>query len=191
MLALSEVPVRQPAAARHGDELLETARGGDRRAVERLLTRVLPRVRNLARYLVRSDSDADDVAQEALAIVYRKLDSYTGEGAFQAWVDRIVVRAAFAHHRRVKARQEGTLAPTAAEPSAPAPEASSDFLARRRMAAALDTLPEEQRLALVMHHVLELSVPEIAAEVSAPEETVRSRLRLGRERLRSKISEEG
>ena len=46
-------------------------------------------------------------------------------------------------------------------------------------------MPHEQRHALVLHHVLGLSVPEIARETEAPDETVRSRLRLGMERLRA------
>jgi RNA polymerase sigma-70 factor (ECF subfamily) len=56
------------------------------------------------------------------------------------------------------------------------------------MARALDTLPFEQRHALVLHHVLEMSVPEVAEEMRAPIETVRSRLRLGRVRLRELLS---
>jgi len=173
------------------DDDLEAARAGDRAAAERLLLDLLPRVRNLARYLMRGDSSADDVAQEALSIVYRKLGSYTGEGKFSSWVDRIVARAAFAHYRRVKARQETELPASEAEDAGAltAPGRSFDFVARRRLAAALDTLPEDQRVAVVMHHVLDLSVPEIAAEVSAPEETIRSRLRLGRARLRTQMEQ--
>ena len=174
------------------DEVLEAARAGDRAATERLLLRVLPRARNLARYLMRGDSDADDVAQDALSIVYRKLGSYAGEGSFSAWVDRIVMRAAFAHYRRVRARNERSLPVPEAAPVGTTidPQPAGDYLARRRMVAALDSLPEEQHVALVMHHVLDLSVPEIAAELSIPEETVRSRLRLGRARLRTQMRPE-
>jgi RNA polymerase sigma-70 factor (ECF subfamily) len=134
---------------------------------------------------MRGDADADDVAQDALSLAYRKLGSYKGEGKFSSWVDRIVVRSAFAHLRRTKARQEVRVEEVEEAEALPGENGSSDYLARRRLVAALDVLQEDQRIALVMHHVLEMSVPEIAAEVSAPEETVRSRLRLGRARVRS------
>jgi RNA polymerase sigma-70 factor (ECF subfamily) len=59
-----------------------------------------------------------------------------------------------------------------------------EYADRRRAVAILDALPPEQRHAVVMHHVLGMSVPEIARELGIPAETVRSRLRLARTRLR-------
>ncbi|HOU94740.1 MAG TPA: sigma factor-like helix-turn-helix DNA-binding protein [Polyangiaceae bacterium] len=63
-----------------------------------------------------------------------------------------------------------------------------EYLRRRRLVRHLDALPLEQRHALVLHHVLELTVPEIARELATPEETVRSRLRLARLRLRESLA---
>src|SRR5687767_14508363 len=60
-----------------------------------------------------------------------------------------------------------------------------DYLRRRELVRLLDALSEEQRTALVLHFVLELSVAEIAEQVGVPMETVRSRLRLGKARLRT------
>ena len=57
-----------------------------------LLTEILPRVRNLVRYLVRGDEDVDDIAQDALVAVMEDLRGYRGEGRFESWVDRIVAR---------------------------------------------------------------------------------------------------
>ena len=178
-----------PPRAAGVERFLAAARRGDREATERLLLELLPRVRNLVRYLVRGDADVDDIAQEALSIVFRKLDSYRADGPFTAWVDRIVARGAFAHRRKVVDRQEVALSAadiSNAHGSSHA-ERTDDYLARRALVRQLDTLPQEQRDALVMHHVLGMSVPEIAAEISAPEETIRSRLRLGRARLRALV----
>jgi RNA polymerase sigma-70 factor (ECF subfamily) len=52
------------------------------------------------------------------------------------------------------------------------------------MVRLLDQIPAEQRETVVLHHVMELTVPEIAAEMAVPAETVRSRLRLAMARLR-------
>ena len=169
------------------EALVRPTLDGDRAAAERLLSGLLPRIRNLARYLLRGDQDVDDVAQEALSVVYRRLETYRGEGAFLAWVDRIAARATFSFRKRTRARREVLHAEadeisTAEQEPPSGPEA---YVTRRRLAALLDTIPQEQRDALVMHHVLGLSVPEIAEELSLSAETIRSRLRLGRARLRA------
>ncbi len=137
------------------------------------------------RYLVRGDSEADDLAQDALIAVLRGLPTFRGEAPFESWADRVVVRATFAGLKRRRresvdrSQAEAELREARSEPAPP-----DDFDARRRAVAILDALPEEQRHAMVMRHVLEMSVPEIAADVGAPVETVRSRLRLARGRLR-------
>jgi RNA polymerase sigma-70 factor (ECF subfamily) len=59
-----------------------------------------------------------------------------------------------------------------------------EYLSRRHAIRLLDLLPTEQRQVVVLHHVMEMSVPEIASELAIPFETVRSRLRLARQRLR-------
>lgn len=59
-----------------------------------------------------------------------------------------------------------------------------EYVARRRAVRMLDTLSDEQRRAVVLHHVVGLSVPEVAEELSIPFETARSRLRLGMGKLR-------
>jgi RNA polymerase sigma-70 factor (ECF subfamily) len=166
---------------------IEAAVRGDSRAAERLLTSLLPRVRNLVRYLVRGDREIDDIAQEALVAVVRGLGSFRGEGTLEAWVDRVVVRATFAYlrRRRVDAQATPALVADLELVGASTPLGPDEYLSRRRAIAALDELPVDQRHAVVLHHVLELSVPEIATELAIPFETVRSRLRLARARLRA------
>jgi RNA polymerase sigma-70 factor, ECF subfamily len=178
------------------DSRVRAAAAGDRDAAQALLLALLPRIRNLVRYLIRGDADTDDLAQEALIAILRGLGSFRGESSFERWADRVAVRATFAGIRR-RRRESSDLA--AAEPelrlatSVATPD--DEFADRRQAAALLDALPLEQRHAMVMHHVLGMSVPEIARELGVPAETVRSRLRLGRTRLRelgmSTTDEEG
>lgn len=167
------------------DARVAAAVAGDRRAIESLVAELLPRIRNLVRYLVRGDSDADDLAQEALVAIVRGLPSHRGEGSFQAWADRVAVRATFAglrKARRIRARLDGA----ADLASVPHPDGPPDEYAQRRAAVRLlDQIPDEQRHVLALHHVLGLSVPEIAEELAIPFETVRSRLRIGIAKLRA------
>jgi RNA polymerase sigma-70 factor (ECF subfamily) len=167
------------------DPRLAAAVSGDRQALESLVTELLPRVRNLVRYLVRGDSSVDDIAQEALVAIVRGLPSHRGEGTLRAWADRVTARVTFAHLR--KNRRTTSHVDAGADLAAvPDPEGRPDeYTARRKAVEMLDKLPNDQRQALVMHHVLGLSVPEIARELDIPFETVRSRLRIGIAKLRS------
>jgi RNA polymerase sigma-70 factor (ECF subfamily) len=161
------------------------ARGGDRAATQALFTALLPRVRNLVRFLVRGDADIDDISQEALVAIIRGLGSFRADGTLKSWVDRVVVRATFAFirkRRREPASSRNRLDLLDSEATVTAQP--DDYLSRRRAVAALDELPLEQRHAIVLHHVLEMSVPEIADQLDMPAETVRSRLRLARAKLR-------
>jgi RNA polymerase sigma-70 factor (ECF subfamily) len=164
--------------------LLARAQSGDREALRRLLAELLPRIRNLVRYLVRSDDDVDDIVQDALVTIVRRLETYRAEGALESWADRLVARATFAELQRrgQRRRIEPTIGETTAGASGPTQD---EYVTRRRVVAALDLLPEPQRHALVLHHVLEMNVREIALELGVSQETIRSRLRLARTKLRA------
>gem|GEM_PF-424685 len=169
-------------------EDVDAAVAGDEGAATRIARQLVPRVRNLVRYLVRDDRDVDDMSQEALIAVLRGLSSYRGDGRFLSWADRVVARSTFhsLKRRRVREHRFVELDELSPNPSGEQRTArSEDFLQRRQLATALDGLPDEQRHTLVLHHVLSMTVPEIAAEMQIPGETVRSRLRLGRQRLRA------
>jgi RNA polymerase sigma-70 factor, ECF subfamily len=171
-------------------QLLEAAAGGDRRAAEALVRALLPRVRNLVRYFVRGDSEVDDIAQESLLNILRGAGTYRAEGNVRSWADRIVVRTVFAHIRRARVAQARHVEYTPDLAPVSDGETGQSFLARRKAVRALDSVPDEQREVLVMHHVLGLSVKEIADESGTPFETVRSRLRLGMARLRSALGDD-
>ncbi|MDB4990423.1 MAG: polymerase sigma-70 factor, subfamily [Myxococcaceae bacterium] len=166
---------------------LANAARGDRGAAEQLLRALLPRVRNLVRYFVRGDAEVDDLAQESLVTILRALPGYRGEGSVHSWADRIVVRVVFAQLRRTRASHKLLVEYKPELLELPANESAQRFLARRQAVRALDELPDEQRDVLVMHHVMGLSVREIAGELDTAFETVRSRLRLGMARLRAAL----
>jgi RNA polymerase sigma-70 factor (ECF subfamily) len=73
----------------------------------------------------------------------------------------------------------------------PRNEQPDEYTLRRKTVRMLDDLPDDQRQALVMHHVVGLSVPELAAELGIPFETARSRLRLGVQKLREQLRRRG
>ena len=170
--------------------LAEAAAQGDRKAAEALLRALLPRVRNLVRYFVRGDAEVDDISQEALVAVLKGLAGFRGEGAVQAWADRIVVRSVFAHIRKTRVNDKRHVEYTPDLVPVSNDQSAQSFLARRKAVRALDDVPDDQRQVLVMHHVTGLGVREIAEELSIPFETVRSRLRLGMARLRTALGDD-
>lgn len=170
-------------------DLANRARGGDPAATEQLFLQLLPRVRNLVRYLVRGDRDVDDLSQDALVMILKGMHGYRAEGPFRAWVDRVVARSVFATLKRRAS------APPVAERDAEAVESPiasgghEAYCMRRKLVDWLDRLPEAQRIALVLHYVMGLTIPEAASELGVAEETLRSRLRLAKDRLRSVIED--
>jgi len=166
------------------------AAGGDREAAEQLLRSLLPRVRNLVRYFVRSDSEVDDLAQESMVRVLKGISTYRGEGSVQAWSDSVVARTVFSHFRRVRTREHRSVEYEAHHTPQQASHGACGHLAQQRALYALEVLSTEQRQVLLMHHVAGHSVREIAEALRLPFETVRSRLRVGMLRLRAIVTEE-
>src|SRR5262245_34901946 len=66
----------------------------------------MPRVYNLARRMLGNDADAEDVTQDVLLQVVRKLDTFRGESAFPTWLHRVTVNAALANRRKRAVREE-------------------------------------------------------------------------------------
>jgi RNA polymerase sigma-70 factor (ECF subfamily) len=164
---------------------------GQHGSAESLLVDLLPRVRNLVRYLVRGDSDVEDISQEALIALLHGLPSYRGDGLLNSWADRVVARTTFLWLKRMRDSREPRSHEQEALVAVPSEDAPLDeYVHRQHVVTLLDHIPNEQRHALVLHHVMEMSVPEIAAELSTPLETVRSRLRLGRAALRALAAKE-
>jgi len=167
------------------DPRIAKATAGDKVAAQQLLKDILPRVRNLVRYLVRGDVDVDDMTQQALLAVLRGLPTFRAEGKWLSWVDRITAREALAYQkkkrnsqRKLHAYQED-LSVLQENTSA-----RSEYMARRDLARRLDQLPEAQRNVVVLHHVVGMTVPELSEHLKIPFETAKSRLRLGMKKLR-------
>lgn len=169
---------------------MRAAARGDRAAAERLARALLPRVRNLVRYLVRGDDEVDDIAQMALIDVLQGVGTFRGDAPVERWADRIVARATFRQLKRSRVRlARETLETEPRDPAAPT-DAEQRYLSRRAAARVLDRLPEAQRVAVVLHHAAGFSVPEIADMEGVSPDTIKSRIRLGVGKLRATVGPE-
>lgn len=145
------------------------------------------RLVRLAYLICSNPADAADAVQRGLEQAWRRRDSLRDESRLRPWLDRVIVREAIRLGRRPWYRRVlsldssvGWIEPTFATPDA------TEWLALR---AAFDRLPAEQRAVIALHLYWGYSVADTAQIVEVPVETVRSRLRIAKERLRRELVE--
>jgi RNA polymerase sigma-70 factor (ECF subfamily) len=168
------------------DALVEQARSGDRSATEELLRLLAPRVHAVCRRICIGTHDADDAAQEAMIAIVRGLPRFDGRSSLTTWVHRVTTNACLDELRRIRRRPVPSESTTEDElpESSPGPEDHVLGASQRRdLAAALECLPEEYRVAVVLRDVADLDYAEISETLSIPIGTVRSRIARGRGRL--------
>ena len=175
--------------ARIFDEYLAAAaRAGDRAAFGELAARWQPKLLAHAWRLTGEGEAARDVVQEAWTDIVKGLHRLDDARAFPAWAYRIVTRrAADAIRRRQRMRRldaEYAAEPLLAEQGATEIEANADAAPLRR---AIASLPREQRAAVALFYTEDFSVAEIAAALSVPAGTVKTRLMHARRKLREAL----
>jgi RNA polymerase sigma-70 factor (ECF subfamily) len=161
---------------------------GDVSAQRTLATRLYGRAGRLTRSLVRSATDAEDAAQSGMLEVLRSAKGYRGESSVERWADRIVVRTTL-RLARERRRKQGVLEDDAAVEAAVAPieEREAAEATPRSADQYLRHLPEPLREVLVLRHVLECSIEEIAETCGVSPNTVKDRLLRARESMRRMI----
>jgi RNA polymerase sigma-70 factor (ECF subfamily) len=168
---------------RADDELVRAAASGDPDALDTLLARHVDRLHAVCRRICGADA-AFDATQNSLIAITRSVARFDGRASFSTWTHRIAVNAALdevrrARRRAVPASDRLDLHEVAA-PAAAGPERVAD---RLDLDAALATLSDEFRTAVVLRDVADLDYAEIAAVLDVPIGTVRSRIARGRAAL--------
>jgi RNA polymerase sigma-70 factor (ECF subfamily) len=174
------------------DGLVRRARTGDATAFEALVDTRIERCYRLAFSILSNEADAADATQDALVSAWRQLPRLRDTAAFDGWLNRIVANAALmARRRRVRRREvSGRPADPGGERSQPEPR--QDLHARTQMdemvdndaiGRAFDRLRPQDRMILVLHHVEERPVAEIAQSLGIPVGTAKWRLHAARTAL--------
>lgn len=128
-------------------------------------------------------SDAEDSVQEAFSRAWQNWNKVGAYGDAESWVRSVAFRISVSAWRKAVNRFSAHTRSHAGEELA---GLSPDRLA---IVAALRRIPAEQRQVIVLHHLLDRSVEEIAREVGAPAGTVKARLARGRRALAPHLSE--
>lgn len=176
--------------------LVRRAQAGDREAFGLLVERYMRRAYYSALALVGTREDALDLSQEAFARAFRARRTIDPDRPFYAWLYQILRRLCFNFLRDRRARAmkldaaAAWLADEAAGRAQPGPEeAYARVDARRRVAAAIEQLPEREREVLALKEFEGLTYREIAELVDIPIGTVMSRLYAARQRLAAALEE--
>lgn len=182
------------------EELVELAQQGDYAAYEEIVRRYQDKAFRLAFSLMKNESDAQDVVQEAFLNMYRKLETFEGKSQFGSWMYRVVTNAALMRLRKKRRRSEVPVEPDETEfeeddyyvTSVPewrvrADEAAENRELREQIIEAVDELSPKSQTVFLLKEVEGLSLKEIAEVLDLSVGGVKSRLHRARLHLRATL----
>lgn len=163
---------------------------GDAGAYDYLVSKYLRRVVSIAWNIVRNRDDAEDLGQEAFVRAFQNIGRFRAGEPFGPWVYRIATNLALdvMKHRGKFRHEELTENEPVPRRDHASLQAESNELARR-IDAALESLPEMQRVVARLHLVEQFEHEEIAAMTSLSEGTIRSHLSHARKKLKQQLAD--
>jgi RNA polymerase sigma-70 factor (ECF subfamily) len=185
--------------------LIARLRAGDEQSVRELGERYGSRIYQLALRQMKNREDAEEVTQDVLLKVYRKIGAFRGDAALSSWIYRITFNTAMsrlrtnrlaraaAHERdRVEAAQNESVdaSRAALEPADWSSMPDEELLRaqlRQAVADAIRELPEIYRAPVVLRDIEGLSTEEASSRLRLKDQTLKSRLHRGRVLLRRRL----
>ncbi len=186
-------------------DLIKRLQAGDDTAVHELAERYGSRIFQLAMRYMKNREDAEEVVQDVLMKVHRKVDAFRGDAALSSWIYRITFNTAMSRLRTSRqvraadAERDRALAATTAsgeerDPARQPADWSSmpdeellRLQLREAVAVAIAELPEIYRAPLVLRDIEGLSTEEASSRLHLKGETLKSRLHRGRLMLRERL----
>jgi len=186
-------------------QLIARLQAGDDTAVQELADRYRSRIFQLAMRYMKNREDAEEVTQDVLLKVYRKVDAFRGDAQLSSWIYRItfntamsrlrstrLARAAEQERDRALAAQNGDEQPVKvtrqpADWSRMPDESVLRAQLRDAVAEAIEELPEIYRAPVVLRDIQGLTTEEASSRLKLKDQTLKSRLHRGRLMLREKL----
>jgi RNA polymerase sigma-70 factor (ECF subfamily) len=184
-------------------ELIGRMQAGDASAVAELSSTYGARIHQLAFRYMKNWEDAEEVTQDVLMKVFRKIDAFRGDAALSSWIYRITFNTAMSRLRTGKssrAAEQQRPEPAGEDLSGMQPQDPADWSSladdhvlrremRERLVAALTTLPEVYRVPVVLRDIQGMSTEEASKVLRVKPQTLKSRLHRGRLILRQALAE--
>lgn len=174
-------------------ELVERARGGDRRAFDQLVRRYRPRIFALALHMSGSAAEADDITQDTFVSACRHLDRFQGRSHFFTWLYRIAIHRALNARRDDKRKRAVPLDDDRVRAAVAVDAGNDPRLAMElresygELVAAFDALSPLLRSTVALVALQGMSHKEAAVVLSTNENTVAWRIHEARRQLRASI----
>ena len=181
-------------------ELIDRARSRDEAALREIMQANNRRLYRLARGILRSDSEAEDVVQETYVRAFTHLDGFKGESALSTWLSRIAINEALGRARSAKPHVELDSVPEEALEAhiirfpvsfAGDPERTmAQREIQRVVERAIDELPDVFRMVFVARVMEGMTIEETSDLLGVKPETVKTRLHRARTMLRENVEKE-
>ena len=176
------------------DELVERVRAGDAAAFGELVDCHRGAVYRAALAALGNEADAEDIAQEALVLAFRRIDQFRGDASVRTWMVSIAWRLSLSRRRRLWWKMNRRAAPETdlhvLRDVTPSPEArmqSAQFI--KSVQQHIRRLPPKLRDALLLTAAGDLTQDEIAAALRIPGPTLRGRVRDARLKLKEWLAD--
>lgn len=176
-------------------ELVEQVRAGNTEAFGELVDRHRGAVYRAALAALGNEAEAEDIAQEALVLAYRRIDQFRGDASVRTWMVSIAWRLSLSRRRRLWWKVDRDASPDPEQhilrDVTPSPEQrmqSAQFV--RTLQEQIRKLPPKLRDALLLSAAGDLTQDEIAAALNIPASTFRGRVRDARLRLKKRLWQE-
>ena len=188
-------------------ELLARLQAGDERALADLADAYSSKIYQLAFRYLRNKEDAEEITQDVLFKVYRKVDAFRGDAQLSSWIYRITFNAAMsrlrtARYQRAQAEDRRAAAaadedgsnvpartPDVADWSDMADERVLRSQLRKRVFSAILALPAIYRAPVMLRDIQGMSTEEASAMLRVKDQTLKSRLHRGRLILRKQLAD--
>jgi RNA polymerase sigma-70 factor (ECF subfamily) len=198
MLAAQGLTVPQSTLDRKNEtDLIARAIQNDAAAVRALMRQCNRRLYRIARSVMRDDSEAEDVLQAAYGLAFTSLRGFRGESDICTWLGRIVLNEALGRLRRQDTvdhvsmqDQQGAKSLSLVDKQPDPERIVAQREIQRLLEKAIDHLPHEFRMVLVMRTIEGMSVEETAKLLGIRSETVKTRLHRARAILRARLDED-
>ncbi|TMA07374.1 MAG: sigma-70 family RNA polymerase sigma factor [Deltaproteobacteria bacterium] len=173
-------------------ELVQKARDGDRSAFNQLILKYRNRVMGIATRMIGDQTEAEDLAQDVFVKVFHGLEDFQGDALFSTWLYRITTNSCLNQRKKRSLRTRMHESLEAAELILPTSSSNPHTLLERKelkvcVEKAIQALPREQRMVLVLRDIEWLSYEEIADCLALELGTVRSRLHRARLEVQERI----
>jgi RNA polymerase sigma-70 factor, ECF subfamily len=177
------------------EELVQRVLAGETTLFEIVMRRYNQRLYRIARAILRDDSEAEDVMQDAYVRAYEHLAQFAGRSRFSTWLTRIAIHEALARVRRRACMDqldpaesdEGNRPMNLTTNSLNPEEHASAAELGKALEAAILAVPERYRLVLMMRDVEQMNTAETAAALELTDENVKVRLHRARALVRKEL----